>query len=74
MEKLAKWQPTETCIKCMQAGLSPVRTLSDSFSFPKNSELSFIEVIYLVAKKIRRRLKMILSKIGKFVLKTMWKC
>ncbi|MDR1483794.1 MAG: radical SAM protein [Planctomycetaceae bacterium] len=70
MEKLAKWQPTETCIKCMQAGLSPVRTLGDSFSFSNNSELSFVEVIYLVAKKIRRRLKMILSRIGKFVLKT----
>jgi MoaA/NifB/PqqE/SkfB family radical SAM enzyme len=60
MEKLAQWQPTETCIKCMQSGLSPVRTISDSFSFNKNSELSFVEVIYLVAKKVKRRLKMII--------------
>jgi hypothetical protein len=66
MEKLAKWQPTQTCIKCMQIGLSPVRIFSSSFSFPQKSELSFVEVIYLIAKKIKRRLKMTLRKIRKF--------
>jgi MoaA/NifB/PqqE/SkfB family radical SAM enzyme len=71
MEVLGKWQPPQTCIECMNAGLSPLKTLGDSFSFTnftvpsEPSEPSFVEVIYLVAKKIKRRLKMILHKVKK---------
>jgi MoaA/NifB/PqqE/SkfB family radical SAM enzyme len=69
MEVLGKWQPTETCIECINAGLSPLKTLSDSFNFDfiAHPELSFVEVIYLVAKKIKRRLKMLQSKVKKYL-------
>ncbi|MDR2641937.1 MAG: radical SAM protein [Planctomycetaceae bacterium] len=72
MEVLGKWQPTETCRECIKAGLSPLKTLGDSFSFTNftvPSEPSFVEVIYLVVKKIKRRSKMILHKVKKIFTK-----